>query len=84
MEAVSDGASRLHAVSHPRWTAGEHSNLRQLNILLLQTVEEQVEIRTSEMGDGAQPCEETAAGQLLEVPLTDVLKKEHIQKGINR
>ena len=76
LEAVGDGASSLHAVRHARWTAGEHANVRQQEVLLLEAVEELVKVRTTKVGDGAQTSEETASRQFLEVPLTDVLREQ--------
>ena len=74
--AVGDCTSCLHTVGHARWTTGEDSNLREQPVLLLEAVKELVEVGTPEMGDCLQTSEETAARQLLEVPLTDVLQRE--------
>lgn len=43
---------------------------------LLQGVEERLEGGATEVGDGAQACEQTPVQHLLEVPLTDVLGAE--------
>ena len=75
-KAVSDGAGGFHTICHPWWTAGEHANLWKQDILLLEAVEELVEVRTAKVGYGAQSCEETAPGQLLEVLLADVLHEK--------
>ena len=74
LKAVCGSAGLLHAIRHARWTAGEHANLWQQDVVLLEAVEELVEVRTTKVGDGAQTSEETASRQLLEVPLADVLK----------
>ena len=73
LEAVGGSASIFHTVGHPRWAAGEDTNLWQLDILFLQVVEEGLEVRATKVGDGTQASEQTAARQLLEVPLADVL-----------
>ncbi len=39
-----------------------------------ELVEERHEVRAAEVGDGAQPSQQTAVRDLLEVPLADVLK----------
>lgn len=45
---------------------------------LLQRVKEGYEWGAAEMGDGAQPREQTLVQHLLEVPLTDVLQERPV------
>ena len=78
--AVGNGTSSLHSIGHPRWATGEHSNLWQKAILLLETVKELVEVWPAKVSDGFQSSEETATRQLLEVALTDVLEERTVEK----
>ena len=75
LEAVCGRTGFLHSISHPRRPAGEHTNLGQQDVILLEAVKELVEIGTSEVSHRAQSGEKTATRQLLEVPLTDVLEE---------
>ena len=50
-------------------------------VLLLKLQEEVVEVGSAKMGDGAEAGEETAAGDLLEVSLADVLKQKRHQSA---
>ena len=54
-------------------------------MFLLQLSEEVLEVWSTEVRDGAQASEETAAGNLLEVALADVLqnKQKHCKCRIN-
>ena len=72
-KTVGDGTSSLHTIGHPWWTAGEHTNLRQKDVLFLKVVEELVEVWTTEMSDSSKSGEQTLARQPLEVALADVL-----------
>ena len=81
LEAVGDCTSSLHAIGHPWRSAGEHTNLWQQNIVFLETVKELVEIWSPKVSDGPQSSEETATRQLLEVTLTDVLRKQKTSVG---
>ena len=74
LETVSDGTSCFHTICHAWWTTGEDTNLRKQLILFLEAVKKLVEVGTAKVSYGTQTSEETAARQLLEVPLTDVLK----------
>ena len=78
LEAVGDCTSCLHSIGHARWTTGEDSNLREKDVFLLEAVKELVEVWTAKVGHRPQTSEETAARQLLEMPLTDVLQKEAV------
>ena len=73
LETIGGSAGVFHAIGHAGWAAGEDTDLWQAVILFLQVVEEGLEVRTTKVGHRAQAGEQTAAGQLLEVPLTDVL-----------
>ena len=73
LEAVGGSTGILHTVGHPRWAAGEHTNLRKVDVVFLQVIEEGVEVGATKVGDRAQASEQTAARQLLKVPLADVL-----------
>ena len=81
LEAVGDCTSSLHSVGHAWRSAGEHTNLRQKAVLFLETVKELVEIWSPKVSDGPQSSEETATRQLLEVTLTDVLRKQKTSVG---
>ena len=76
LKAVSSSAGCLHTIGHPRWTAGEDSDLRQQDILLLKAIEELSEVWTTKVSHRAQAGEQTAARQFLEVALTDVLEEK--------
>ena len=73
LEAVRGSTGFFHTVCHPWWTAGEHTDLRKQDVVLLEAVEELVEVRTAKVGDRAQSGKETASRELLKVPLADVL-----------
>ena len=73
LEAIGGSAGVLHTIGHAWWATGEHTNLWQVVVLFLQVVEEAIEVRAPEVGHRAQASEQTAARQLLEVPLTNVL-----------
>ena len=73
LETVGGSAGSLHTISHPWWTTGEHTNLGEKDVLLLEVVEELVEVWTTKVGDGPESSEQTLARQPLEVALTDVL-----------
>lgn len=75
LEAVGGSTGLLNTIGHSRWTAGEHADLRQKDVVFLQAVKELVEVWSTKVGDSTQAGEETAARNLLEVPLTDVLEK---------
>ena len=47
-----------------------------ISVFHQQRLKESLEVGASKMSDGAEPCEQTAVGDLLEVPLTDVLKED--------
>ena len=72
---VSGSTGRFHAIGHSRRAAGEDSDLRQHDVLLLKVVEEAVEVWTPEVSYCLETSEQTASRELLEVPLTNVLKK---------
>ena len=74
--AVGGSAGILHFVGHTGWSAGKHTDLGQIFILLLQVVKEGVEVGTTKVSYRAQASEQAATGKLLEVPLTDVLWNE--------
>ena len=71
--SVCGGTGFLHTIGHSRRATGEHANLWKQDVVLLKAVKELVEVGTAKVGDRAQSGEKTASGQLLEVPLTDVL-----------
>ena len=77
LKSVGSSTSGLHSIGHPRWATGEHSNLWQKNIVLLETVKELVEVWPAKVSNSSQPGEQTATRQLLEVALTDVLEKRY-------
>ena len=74
LETVGDCASCFHTICHARWTTGEDTNLWEQLVFFLETVKELVEVGTAKVSYSPQPGEETATRQLLEVPLTDILK----------
>ena len=76
LETVSDSTSCFYTICHAWWTTREDTNLRKKPIFFLEAVEELVEVRTAKVSYGTQTSEETAAGQLLEVPLADVLNEK--------
>ena len=73
LEAVGGSAGVFHAIGHAGWAAGEDTDPWKEEVVFLQVVKEGLEVRATEVGHRAQAGEQTAAGQLLEVPLTDVL-----------
>ena len=75
LETVSGCTGILNSIGHSRWAAGEDTNLREQDVVLLEAVEELVEVWTAKVSHRAQTSEETAARELLEVPLTDVLEE---------
>ena len=79
LEAVGGSAGLFHTGGHSGWTAGEHANLGQQEMLFLEVVEEGLEVWSAEVGDGAQAREQTAAREPLEVALTNVLCGEGIK-----
>ena len=76
LEAVGGGTGSLHTIGHARRATGEHTNLGEQDVLLLEVVKELVEVRTSEVIDGSQSSEQALARQPLEVTLADVLEIE--------
>ena len=76
LKAVGGSTGSLHAIGHARGTAGEHTNLGQQDVLLLEVVKELVEVWTPKVSDGSQPSEQTLARQPLEVALADVLDRK--------
>ena len=73
LEAVGYGTSCFDTICHARWTTREYSYLWKQLVFNLQSIKELGEVRTTKVSYGPKPSEETAARQLLEVPLTDVL-----------
>ena len=73
LKAVGGSAGVLHTIGHAWWTTGEHTDPREEDVVFLQVVKEGLEVRAPEVGHRAQASEQTAARQLLEVPLTNVL-----------
>ncbi len=76
LETVGSSTGILDPVGHARRSAGEHTNLGQKDVFLLEVVKEGVHVGTAEVGHRAKASEQAAAGELLEVPLTDVLRTE--------
>ncbi len=76
LETVGNSTAIFDPVGHARRSAGEHANLGQKDVFLLEVVKEGLEVGTTEVGGGAKASEQAAAGDLLEVPLTDVLHSE--------
>ena len=76
LKAVGGSAGSLHTIGHPRWTAGEHTDLGKKDVLLLEVVKELVEVWTTKVGDGTQSSEQALARQPLEVTLTNVLQEQ--------
>jgi hypothetical protein len=71
---INSSAGGFHTIGHSRWATGEHTNLRQQDVLLLKVVKELVEVWAAKVSDGAETSEQTLAGQPLEVTFTDVLQ----------
>lgn len=72
-KAVGGSAGSLHTIGHARRATGEHTNLGQQDVLLLEVVKELVEVWTAKVSDGTEASEQTLARQPLEVALADVL-----------
>lgn len=70
--SVGGSTSSFNILGHARWTTGEHTDLGQQEVLLLEAVEESVEVWSSEVSHRAQSSEQTLARDLLEMTLTDV------------
>ena len=51
--AVGGSTGSIHANGHAWWTTGEHADLWQQDVLLLEVVKERVEVWTPKVGDGA-------------------------------
>ena len=51
--AVGGSTGSVHTIGHAWWTTGEHANLWQQDVLLLEVVEKRVEVWTAKVGDGA-------------------------------
>lgn len=58
---IGGGTGGFHAIGHPRWAAGEDTDLRQHDILLLKVVKEAVEVRTPEVSYCLETSEQTAS-----------------------
>ena len=53
LKAVGGSTGSIHTIGHPWWTTGEHADLWQQDVLLLEVVKERVEVWTAKVGDGA-------------------------------
>ena len=81
-EAVGGSTGSFHSICHPRRPTREDTNLGKMDVLFLEDIEELVEVGTTEVGDSAKTCEQTLAGQLLEITLANVLRKQ-IKQTLN-
>ena len=77
-ETVCSGTGGLHSIGHSRWSTREDTNLGEKDVLFLEVVKELVEVWTTKVGGTTETGEQTLAGELLKVALTDVLKREEI------
>ena len=73
-KAVGGSTGSLHAIGHAWGPTGEHTNLGQKDVLLLEVVKELVEVWTPKVSDGTESSEQALPRQPLEVALTDVLQ----------
>ena len=71
---VGGSAGFLNTIGHAWGATGEDTDLRQKDIFFLKVVKEGIEVRTTKVGYRAQTSEQAAARNLLEVPLTNVLR----------
>ena len=78
LKAVGGSTGSLDSVGHSRRSTREDTNLGKEDVLFLEVVEELVEVGTTKVGGATKTSEQTLAGQLLEVTLTDVLNEEKI------
>lgn len=53
LKTVGGSTGSIHTIGHAWWTTGEHADLWQQDVLLLEVVEECVEVWTAKVGDGA-------------------------------
>ena len=75
-KAVGSSTGSLHSIGHSRWSTREDTNLGEKDVLLLEVVKELVEVWTTKVGGTTETGEQTLARELLEVTLTDVLKRK--------
>ena len=73
-KAVCCRAGLVHSGGHSRWSAGEHPDLWQDDMFLLEVVKECLEVRAAKVCDGAKASEQATARELLEMPLTNILR----------
>ena len=74
-KAICRRAGLIHSIGQTWRSTGEHSNLGQTNVLILEAVEEGLECRAAKVCDRAKTSEQTASRYLLELSLADILQK---------
>ena len=52
-------ATHAHRLGHGAWTAGEHANLADIAMLLLNKLQEATHVGTAKVVDGLQACKHT-------------------------
>ena len=74
--AVSSSTGSFHTFSHPRRATGEDTDTWQHEILLLETIEELGEVRTTKVSGRAKASEQTPSSYFLEMLFTNVLHRK--------